>query len=56
MGIAPRLTDAELVAFAMALPRDRPRVMQRILALTATIRHNDHTGRPVLRSVTAYDH
>jgi hypothetical protein len=31
------------------------RVMQRILALTAAIWHNDHTGRPVLRSLTAYD-
>ncbi|GAA2565580.1 hypothetical protein GCM10010398_63520 [Streptomyces fimbriatus] len=32
------------------------RVMQRILAPTAAIRHNDHTGQPVLRSLTAYDH
>ncbi|WDG27601.1 hypothetical protein N7925_04240 [Streptomyces sp. CA-278952] len=32
------------------------RVRQRILALTAAIRHNDHTGQPVLRSLTAYDH
>ncbi|MFI9611596.1 IS982 family transposase [Streptomyces sp. NPDC052023] len=32
------------------------RVMQRILALTAAIWHNDHTGKPVLRSLTAYDH
>ncbi|MET8554285.1 IS982 family transposase [Streptomyces sp. NPDC004959] len=32
------------------------RVMQRILALTAAIWHNDHTGQPVLRSLTAYDH
>jgi hypothetical protein len=35
--------------------RDRPRVMQRILALAAAIWHNDHTGQPVLRSLTAYD-
>ncbi|MGY4901812.1 IS982 family transposase [Streptomyces sp. 900116325] len=32
------------------------RVMQRILALTAAIWHNDHTGQHVLRSLTAYDH
>ena len=32
------------------------RVLQRILALTAAIWHNDHTGQPVLRSLTAFDH
>ncbi|MFH8379001.1 IS982 family transposase [Streptomyces cyaneofuscatus] len=32
------------------------RVMQRILALTAAIWHNDQTGQPALRSLTAYDH
>lgn len=32
------------------------RVLQRILALTATIWHNYHAGAPVPRSVTAYDH
>jgi hypothetical protein len=32
------------------------RVLQRILALTAAIWHNDKTGAPVLRSLTAYDH
>lgn len=32
------------------------RVMQRILALTAAIWHNDHTRQPVLRSLTTYDH
>ncbi|GGV07436.1 transposase [Kitasatospora aureofaciens] len=32
------------------------RVLQRILAMTAAIWHNHHTGRPVLRSLTAYDH
>jgi hypothetical protein len=32
------------------------RIMQRILALTAAIWHNDHTGQHVLRSLTAYDH
>ena len=31
------------------------RVLQRILALTAAIWHNDHTGQPVKRSLTAYD-
>jgi hypothetical protein len=32
------------------------RILQRILALTAAIWHNDHTGQPVKRSLTAYDH
>lgn len=32
------------------------RITQRILALTAAIWHNDHTGAPILRSLTAYDH
>lgn len=32
------------------------RVMQRILALTAVIWHNDHTARDTLRSLTPYDH
>ncbi len=32
------------------------RVLQRVLALTAGIWHNDHTGQPVMRSLTAYDH
>ncbi len=32
------------------------RVLQRILALTAAIWHNDRTGQPVKRSLTAYDH
>jgi Transposase DDE domain len=32
------------------------RVLQRLLALTAAIWHNDRTGQPVLRSLTAYDH
>ncbi|MER8073251.1 hypothetical protein ABTZ59_33845 [Streptomyces sp. NPDC094034] len=32
------------------------RVMQRILTLTTAIWHNDRSGRPVLRSLTAYDH
>ena len=32
------------------------RVLQRILALTAAIWHNDTTGQPTLRSLVAYDH
>jgi hypothetical protein len=32
------------------------RVLQRILALTAAIWHNDATGQPVPRSLIAYDH
>jgi Transposase DDE domain len=32
------------------------RVLQRILALTTAIWHNDHTGQPVKRSLVAYDH
>jgi len=32
------------------------RILQRILALTAAIWHNDHTAQPVMRSLRAYDH
>ncbi|MGV9386381.1 IS982 family transposase [Nonomuraea sp. NPDC003707] len=32
------------------------RIAQRILALTAAIWHNRHTGQPVTRSLIAYDH
>ena len=32
------------------------RVLQRLLALTAAIWHNDQTGQPTLRSLVAYDH
>ena len=32
------------------------RILQRILALTAAIWHNDHTGQPFMRSLIAYDH
>jgi len=32
------------------------RVLQRMLALTTAIWHNDHTGQPVRRSLLAYDH
>ncbi|WP_405476166.1 hypothetical protein [Streptomyces sp. NBC_00009] len=41
VGIAPQLSDADL---------------QRILALTAAIWHNDHIDQPILRALTAYDH
>ena len=32
------------------------RVLQRILALTAAIWHNDRASQPVKRSLLAYDH
>lgn len=32
------------------------RVLERLLALTAAIWHNEQTGRPVRRSLIAYDH
>ncbi|MFC4531759.1 hypothetical protein [Sphaerisporangium dianthi] len=32
------------------------RILSRILALTAAIWHNDKTGQPIKRSLTAYDH
>jgi hypothetical protein len=32
------------------------RILQRILALTAAIWHNDQTAAPVHRSLTAYHH
>jgi len=32
------------------------RVLQRILALTAAIWHNERSGQPTLRSLIAYDH
>lgn len=32
------------------------RVLQRVLALTTAIWHNDATGQPVMRSLIAYDH
>jgi hypothetical protein len=32
------------------------RVLQRVLALTAAIWHNENTHQPALRSLTAYDH
>jgi hypothetical protein len=32
------------------------RILQRLLALTAAIWHNDATSQPVMRSLLAYDH
>jgi hypothetical protein len=32
------------------------RILQRILAMTAAIWHNWHTGQPIMRSLIAYDH
>jgi hypothetical protein len=32
------------------------RVLQRILALSAAIWHNNHTSQPVMRSLVAYNH
>jgi len=32
------------------------RILQRVLALTAAIWHNDHIGAPIPRSLIAYDH
>jgi hypothetical protein len=32
------------------------RVLQRVLALTAAIWHNWHTGQPIVRSLVAFDH
>jgi hypothetical protein len=32
------------------------RVLQRLLALTTAIWHNEQTGQPTLRSLIAYDH
>lgn len=32
------------------------RILQRLLALTAAIWHNDHLGAPIKRSLIAYDH
>lgn len=32
------------------------RVLQRVLALTAAIWHNQNAGQPIMRSLTAYDH
>jgi hypothetical protein len=41
---------------ARSLPGIAARVLQRLLALTAVIWHNEQRGAPTLRSLTAYDH
>lgn len=41
---------------ARSLPGVAARVLQRLLALTAVIWHNEHRSAPTLRSLTAYDH
>jgi Transposase DDE domain len=41
---------------ARSLPGTAARVVQRLLALTAAIWHNEHHGQPTPRSLTAYDH
>ncbi|AOT61551.1 hypothetical protein A4G23_04439 [Streptomyces rubrolavendulae] len=62
-----RVFAEELAQQGIRLPRptrkgerQRPGVivrdMKRILALTAVIWHNDHTGQDTLRSLTSYDH
>jgi hypothetical protein len=38
------------------MPGVLARILQRILALTAAIWHNDRTGQAVMRSLVAYDH
>jgi hypothetical protein len=35
---------------------ERSRALKRVLALTAAIWHNDHTGQPVMRPLIAYDY
>jgi hypothetical protein len=35
---------------------DARHILQRVLALTAAIWHNDHIGAPIPRSLMAYDH
>ena len=41
---------------ARSFPGITARILQRLLALTAAIWHNENTNQPVLRSLTAYDH
>ena len=41
---------------ARTLPGVAARVLQRLLALTAVIWHNEHTAAPTTRSLTTYDH
>jgi len=48
--------DLEATAAARTPAGLAVRVLQRILALTAAIWHNDKTGQATLRSLIAYDH
>jgi hypothetical protein len=59
--VVGHLSDDTLTAFLERHGGHTPagvavRVLQRILALTAAIWHNDHTGQPIPRSLIAYDH
>ena len=42
-------------ATAATPPLVTARIIQRILALTTAIWHNDHTGQPIMRQLIAYD-
>jgi hypothetical protein len=53
---ARRKTNSDSNSTAVVPPQVLPRVLQRILAMTAAIWHNWHTGQPIMRSLTAYDH
>nr|WP_194280805.1 hypothetical protein [Streptomyces fagopyri] len=46
-------TDSTSNSTEEAPPRVIARILRRILAITAAIRHNDYTRQPVLRSLTA---
>jgi len=50
------LAGAQLGVTICSLGLVSTRVLQRILALTAAIWHNDATSQPVMRSLLAYDH
>lgn len=46
------MIDSKVSACGVA----RPGLYQRLLALTDVIWHNDYPGRPIKRSLLAYDH
>ena len=54
--VTATFTRAATAATAEGTTGVAVRVLQRILALTACVWHNWHTGQPVMRSLTAYDH
>jgi hypothetical protein len=66
VGITPQLIESINETFKGQLDLERHhgrtpggvivRVLQRLLALTAAIWHNQHTGQPIMRSLTPYDH